>query len=108
LIWFGDRKLWPALAEGLKAMIMHWKPFLMLALGLFAVSIPVVIVTAVLVGMAGSGGLMSVVMMACIMILLLAFQMLLFATQYCSYRDIFGIGKHPELPSDEDDSQFVA
>jgi hypothetical protein len=108
LIWFGDRKLGPALAEGLKALIVHWKPFLMLALGLFAVSIPVVLVTGVLIGLAGSGGLMSVVMMACIMLLLLAFQMLLFATQYCCYRDIFGIGKPPELPADEDDSQLVA
>jgi len=108
LIWFGDRKLGPALAEGIKALIVHWKPFLMLALGLFAVSIPVVIVTGLLVGMASSGGLLSVVMMAFIMLLLLAFQMLLFATQYCSYRDIFGVREVPDPPSTEDGGQLLA
>jgi hypothetical protein len=108
LIWFGDRRLGPALVEGIKALIVHWKPFLMLALGLFVVSIPVIIVSGVLVGMTGSGRLVSAVVMVCILMLLLAFQMLLFATEYCAFRDIFGIGERSGPPSTEDDSQLVA
>jgi hypothetical protein len=42
------------------------------------------------------------------MILMLAFQMLLFGTQYCSFRDIFGMEDSPEPPDSEDDSQLVA
>ena len=42
------------------------------------------------------------------MILLLAFQMLLFGTQYCAYRDIFGI-EEPSAPAPtEDDGQLLA
>jgi len=57
---------------------------------------------------AGTGGVLSVVILGCIMILMLAFQMLLFGTQYCSFRDIFGMEDSPEPPDSEDDSQLVA
>jgi len=108
LIWFGNRKLGPALVEGIKALVIHWKPFLMLALGLLAISIPVILVAGFLFGMAGSDGLLSAMMMACILLLLLAFQMLLFATQYCAFRDIFGMAEGSEPPATEDDSQLLA
>jgi hypothetical protein len=58
--------------------------------------------------MAASGGLIAVIVMACMMILLLAFQMLLFASQYCAYRDIFGVGKRSGPPVMDDDGQLVA
>jgi hypothetical protein len=108
LIWFGDRSLGQALAEGIKALIVHWKPFLTLALGLFLISIPVIVVAGFLIRMAASGGLISVIVMAGMMILLLAFQMLLFASQYCAFRDIFGIGGRSGPPPKEDDGQLVA
>ncbi len=108
LIWFGDRSLGPALAEGIKALIVHWRPFLTLALGLFLISIPVIVVAGLMIRMAASGGLISVIVMAGMMILLLAFQMLLFASQYCAFRDIFGIGEHSGPSSKEDDGQLVA
>jgi len=108
LIWFGDRRLGPALVEGIKALVVHWKPFLMLALGLLLISIPVIVVTTFLIGMAASGGLISGIVMALMMILLLAFQMLLFASQYCAFRDIFGIGERSGPAGEEDDSQLVA
>ncbi len=108
LIWFGNRKVGTALGEGIKALIIQWKPFLVLALGLFAVSIPVVIVTAVLITLATSGGILAVIGMTAIMILMLAFQMLLFGIQYCSYRDIFGGDEKSVPPPLEDDSQLVA
>jgi hypothetical protein len=108
LIWFGDRKLGSAIADGLRALFINWRSFVMLALGLVAIMLPVAIVTGILLGMARSGGLVSVLVMVVILILLLAFQMLLFGTQYCAYRDIFGI--EDELPprQEEDDSQLLA
>lgn len=109
LLWFGGRKLGPALLQGLKALFVQWRPFLVLAMGLVATSIPVMVVTGFLIGMASSGGLLSVVLMGFIMLLLLAFQVLLYATQYCAYRDVFGSG--PERSADGppgDDSRLVA
>jgi hypothetical protein len=108
LIWFGNRKLGAALTQGLRALIVNWKPFVMLVLGLFVLMIPVAVISAVLFSWVGAGGAVSVFVMACIMILLLAFQMLLFGTQYCSFRDIFMPEERPEPPTEEDESQFVA
>lgn len=108
LVWFGGRKLLPALFEGLRSLVIHWRPFVVLVLGLFAICIPVIVLASLMFGVAGSDGLLSVMMMACIMLLLLAFQMLLFGTQYCAYRDIFGGVSEGAPPTPEDDTQLVA
>jgi hypothetical protein len=108
LIWFGDRKLGAALGEGLKAMVRNWKPFIMLALGLFITLVPVVVISGLLFGMASGKGALSVIVMAVIMILILAFQMVLFGTQYCAYRDIFGMGESAAPNEPGDDSQLLA
>lgn len=108
LMWFGDRKLAKALPEGLKAMIVNWKPFVMLALGLVIVFVPVVVVSGLLFGLASGKGALSVIALAVMMILILAFQMVLFGTQYCAYRDIFGMGEQSVESEPEDDSQLLA
>ncbi len=108
LIWFSDRKLGAALADGLRALFANWKPFLVLGLGMAVVLIPVAMLAGVLVGLAGSAGLLSVVLMGLVMILLLAFQLILFATQYCAFRDIFGLESESQPPAETDDSQLVA
>lgn len=108
LIWFGGRTLGPALIEGLRALVFNWKPFLALAVGLFLLFIPVGMVTGILFSLAGSGGVLTAVIMVFIMILVLAFQLLLFGTQYCSFRDIFAAEESPEPPPSEDDSQLLA
>jgi len=109
LIWFGDLKLGAALATGLKALAVNWKAFLLLAFGLVAVLVPVSIVVAILFGMAGSGGPVAFIVMGLIMLLMLAFQLMLFGTQYTSFVEIFGMeaGEEPTPPPD-DDSQLVA
>ena len=43
LIWFHDRKLGAALADGLKALFANWKPFLVLGLGMAAVLVPMLL-----------------------------------------------------------------
>ena len=108
LIWFGNRKLGTALVMGLKGLIVNWRPFLLLGLGLMLALVPLGVVSAVLFGLAGTGGGMSVLIMGLIMLLLMLFQLLLFGTQYCAYRDIFGI-EEPSAPAPEDDdSQLLA
>ncbi|MEE8339370.1 MAG: BPSS1780 family membrane protein [Xanthomonadales bacterium] len=108
LIWFHDRKLGTALADGLRALFVNWKPFLMLGLGMAALLVPVVLLAGILASLAGSAGFLSVILMGLVMILLLAFQLILFATQYCAFCDIFDLESQSIPPAGTDDSQLVA
>jgi hypothetical protein len=111
LVWFRNRKLWPAIGEGLRAMVVNWKPFLVLALGLAVLLVPVSVAAGLLFGLATAGGALSVVVMGLVMLVVLLFQMVLFGTQYCAFRDIFGV-EESEAPAagppPGDDGQFVA
>lgn len=107
LIWFHDRKLVAALVDGLRVLFTNWKPFLMLGLSMAAVLVPLALLAGILIGLAGSAGLLSVILMGLVMILLLAFQLMLFGTQYCAFRDIFGLTEESAPPADTDDSQLV-
>lgn len=108
LIWFQNRKLLPALGEGLKALLLNWKPFLALAAGLAGLLIVVGILTGMLFTAAASAGALSVLVMAGIMLLLLAFQLLLFGSQYCSFRDVFDFKPREDTPPAGDDDHLVA
>jgi hypothetical protein len=110
LVWFHDRKMIPALLEGLRAMVANWKAFLVLGFGMVVISVPIALLVGFLFNMAGGGGIGSIMVMGFVMMLLLLFQLMLFGTQYCSAREIFGetdTGRpEPDLPGDE--GQFVA
>lgn len=108
LMWFHDHKLGSALALGLRALFVNWKPFLLLGLGLAGVMFPVVMAAGFLFIWAGSAGALSIVMLGLVMILLLAFQLILFGTQYCAFRDIFGMESRETGSDQPDDSQLVA
>jgi hypothetical protein len=108
LMWFHDHKLGSALALGLRALFVNWKPFLLLGLGLAGVMFPVVMAAGFLFIWAGSAGALSIVMLGLVMILLLAFQLILFGTQYCAFRDIFGMESRQTGSDQPDDSQLVA
>jgi hypothetical protein len=108
LIWFHDRKLGAALAVGLKALFANWKPFLSLGFAMAAVLVPVMLLAGMVISLAGSTGFLSVILLAMVMILLLAFQLILFATQYCAFRDIFGLESGTAPPAGTDDGQLVA
>ncbi|MEE8494877.1 MAG: BPSS1780 family membrane protein [Xanthomonadales bacterium] len=108
LIWFRDRQLGAALADGLRALFANWKPFLVLGLGMAAVLVPVMLLAGILVSLAGRTGMLSIVLMGLVMILLLAFQLILFGTQYCAFRDIFGLESASTPSAGTDDSQLVA
>jgi hypothetical protein len=109
LIWFRQLGLGAALWVGLRALLVNWKAFLLLGLGLFLLFLPVAFVAGLLFGIVTAGGLMAVLVMGLIMILLLAFQLMLFGTQYCAFRDIFGVGPG-EAGQDQgqDEGQLVA
>jgi hypothetical protein len=108
LIWFHDRKLAAALVEGLKALVVNWKPFLLLGFGLAAMLIPVSLAAGALFILAGSAGALSFVVMGLVMILLLAFQLMIFGTQFCAFREIFGIETGQAGSEKPDDGQLVA
>ena len=109
LIWFGDRKLGAALVTGFRGLLINWQPFLLLGLGLLVLLLPVGLISAVLFTLSGAGGGLSVLILALIMVLLMLFQLMLFGTQYCAYRDIFGIAdRRPQPPAEADDSQLLA
>lgn len=108
LLWFHNHRLLSALGVGLKALARNWRAFLVLALGLVVAAVPVAVISAVLFALAGSGGALSLIVMALMMILLVAFQLLLFGTQYCAFRDIFGTAGRGDTPGAADDGQLVA
>lgn len=103
LVWFRDRKLGRALGEGLKALMANWKPMLVLGLALLVVFLPFSLLMMLFVQLTVFGGLAGMLGMGLVMMLLLLFQLLLFGTQYCSFREIFGLETEtaPEPPQDE-------
>jgi hypothetical protein len=92
----------------LKALAVNWQPFLVLGLGLAGLLIPVSLVAGVLFTTAMSGGVLSMLVMAVVMLLVLGFQLLLFGTQYCAFRDVFRLRADSESAAPQDDSQLVA
>jgi hypothetical protein len=107
LIWFRQFKLGAALVTGLRALFINWLPFLVLGLGLLLVVLPVAVIIGILFSVAGSGSLLTGIVMGLIMVLLLLFQLLLFGTQYCAFRDIFGLAAEAEPPV-HSDNQLLA
>ena len=108
LIWFHNRPLGSALVSGLRALFVNWKAFLVLALGMMALLLPVSLVAGILFALAESAGAFSVLVMALVMILVLAFQLMLFGTQFCAFRDIFGVDTTPVETQPPDESQLLA
>ena len=107
LVWFQDRKLGRSIAEGLRALVANWKPMLVLGLALVVVFVPFAVLMMLFMQLAVLGGIAGTLGMGLVMILLLLFQLLLFGTQYCSFREIFELETRPEEPV-ESDGQLVA
>ena len=71
--------------------------------------LPLALVIGALLMFTGAGGPMSFIAMTVILILLLVFQMMLFGTQFCAYREIFGFDDEGGMPPVADeDSQLLA
>ena len=107
LIWFRHYRLGTALLTGLRALVVNWQAFLVLGLGLVLVLVPVALASGFLFAFLGPPGLATAVAMGIVMALLLLFQLMLFGTQYCAFRDIFGLAA-AAAPPDDDAGQLVA
>lgn len=108
LIWFRRRTLWPAVGEGIRALIVNWRPMLVLGGVLVVASLPITVLSGLLLQSAAAGGLAATISTALVMLLLLLFQLLLFGTQYCAFREIFGIATPQTPPPEQKDGQLVA
>ena len=107
LIWFHGLRLTAALTLGFRVLVRNWKAFMVLALGLAMVSLPVAIVVGILYMFSGTDGLVSALAMGMIMLVLLFYQMVLFGSQYCAFRDLFDLDSSPQ-PEQSEDGQLVA
>jgi hypothetical protein len=110
LVWFRNEKLFASLIGGCKAMLLNWRPFTVLALGLVLLLIPVALLIAVLFQLVGSSGGLSFLIAGLAMLIALAFQLLVFGTQFCSFREIYELEvQRPEAgDSGGSDGQLLA
>jgi len=110
LVWFREEKLFVSLISGCKAMMLNWRPFTLLALGLVLLLIPVALLIAILFRMVDSAGGVSAVITALVMLIALAFQLVVFGTQFCAFRDIYEMEVAPpgSGASNNEDGQLLA
>jgi len=112
LVWFRDEKLFVSIISGCKAMMLNWRPFTLLALGLVLLLIPVALLVAILFQLVDAPGGLSVLVTGLVMLIALAFQLVVFGTQFCSFRDIYEIeAVQPETgdsDSEGSDGQLLA
>jgi hypothetical protein len=86
----------------------NWRPMLVLGLGLMVVFLPVSLLMMLFVQLTVLGGLAGMLGMGLVMMLLLLFQLLLFGTQYCSFREIFGLETEATPEPAQDEGQLLA
>ena len=107
LIAFRNAPLGSALLAGLSGMLRNWRPFLVLGLMLAVLSVPVVILSALLLGLSATDAGLPPLLGVLMLFLAVLYQLLIFATQYTAFRDIFGFPQ-TSGPRPADDAQLVA
>ena len=83
---------------------------------LAAASLPFALLIGLLLQVASAGGVIAYIATGGVMVLLLFYQLVLFGTQYCSFREIFGFAEsappatalHSDEDEGDDDGQLVA
>ena len=90
LVWFSNQSLGRAIALGLLGMLRQWRALTMMGLVLGVLSIPVAVLTAFVLTAQMAQGSVSPVLSLLMLLTGVAYQLLLFSTQYASYRAIFG------------------
>ena len=107
LIWFKNMPLGRSIWLGLAGMMRNWKPLLVLGLFLGVLAVPAALLSAIVLGLnaTGQGGspLMTIVML----FVAVVYQLLLFASQYVAFRDIFRLGR-PQAGTRSESDQLVA
>lgn len=100
LIWFGGRPVGAAIAEGLSGLIRNWAPLLLLGLLLAVVAVPVGLATITIMAAIYGAGQAPVLLTLVMLLLMVAYQLLVLAAQYLSFRDIFGVDGGEPGPAD--------
>jgi uncharacterized membrane protein len=107
LIWFGSQGLGVSVLTGLRALGRNWRPLLLLGLVLGLLAMPVAVLFAYFYLSALGGAAVSSWLALLLMLLGPLFHLMVFATQYLAFRDIFGL-KASSSAADEKGDQLVA
>jgi hypothetical protein len=107
LITFMDVPLGRAIAAGLSGMLRNWRPFLVLGLFLAVLAVPVAVLSALVLGLSATGSGISPLLTLLMLLAAVIYQMIVFATQYAAFREIFGL-QPPNRQPPEDGGQLVA
>ncbi len=91
LIWFRGLPMAKALILGVQGLLLNWKPFLVLSLGMLVLLIPLLVFFGMMLGLASAFSPMSLVFAALVMLSGLLFQLVVLGTQYVAFKDIFGM-----------------
>ena len=108
LIWFGNLGVGNAILMGLTAMLRNWKPLFVIGLLLGLLAIPLVLLfVSFYLSALTQGGTSSV---AAVLLLIMGplYQLLLFGTQYVSFRSIFGVERPAANEEGQSKDQLVA
>lgn len=108
LIWFRNQPVGSAIVMGLRGLAKNWRPLLVIGILLGLLAVPIGLLFGSFYLSALSGGEASSVLAFLILLLGPLFQLLLFATQYLAFRDIFGLGTSMTPISRKEKGQLVA
>lgn len=112
LIWFGRVPLGRAIGKGLVALVREWRALLLLGLLLIITGLPVGLAVGAMMAAQMVSAAPSPLLTLVLVIVMVAYQLLAFACQYLSFRDVFAMsppaGPEPEGGDDDRDDQLVA
>jgi hypothetical protein len=107
LIWFKRLPLGKAVVLGLLGMLRNWKAFLVLGLLLSVLALPAVLLSGLVLGLNATGTGGSPVLTMVMLTVAVLYQLLIFASQYVAFRDVFALEPPPaQRPPEE--GQLVA
>lgn len=108
LVWFKNYPLGRAIKTGLLGMIRNWLPFLVLGLLMGMLAIPVVLLTAIVFAASASESVASPLFTVIALLVVVAFQLVLFGAQYYSFKEVFGMDRPGVGETGGQDGQLVA
>ncbi len=108
LIWFREKGVGCAIRLGLKALVRNWRPLLVIGLLLGMLAVPIVLLLGSLYLSALNGTYVASWLAFLLLLLGPLFQLMLFATQYLAFRDIFGPDQSDEVNESPKSDQLVA
>lgn len=103
LVWFRGRSVGPAILAGLAGIFKNALPLAVLAACMALLAMPVYFLVSLLMRSGGE----STVLTLLVLLILVAYQLVLFGAQYLSFREVFGTGQ-AEIDTGSGDDQLVA